>query len=193
MELYDVLLFLHILGVVLLFVAITIETIAGARIRGADRAEDVATWAHFQEQTTGPLHGISTLLLAVPGLWMAAINDLWSLAWVQIGIGVLVVAAALGIGYITPRVKQIHEAAVAAGDAPVDSGLAAQVNERDLWLVHYGMIGLGTGAIFIMVTKTGMVGSIVSVLIAAVIGTAVGVIIDNRSIEAPAGTGRAEV
>lgn len=187
MALYDVLLFLHIVGVVLLFAAITIETLAGARMRGADRVEEVASWAHFTEQATGPLHGISTLLLAVPGLWMAHINDLWSAAWVQIGIGVLVVAAAVGIGYSSTRVRRIGAAAGAAGPGPVDAALRAMARDANLWLVHHGLAGLGVGAIFIMAVKPGMVGSITSVVAAGLLGLGVGASVNRRALTVDAG------
>lgn len=191
MELYDVLLFLHILGVVLLFVAITIETLAGARIRGAEQAADIATWAEFEEKATGPLHGVSTLLLAIPGLWMAAIADLWSAGWVQIGIGVLVLAAGAGIGYITPKIKRIAETAAAEGEGAPSQALRELTMARDLWIIHHAMIGLAMGAIFIMSTKTGMVGSIVAVVVGALVGGVGGMMMTRGRIETPTTTGTA--
>lgn len=188
MELYDILLFLHIVGVVLLACAVTVETLTGARMRGADRAEDVATWARFTERATGPLHGVSTALLAVPGLWMAAINDLWSTAWVQIGIGVLVVAAAVGIAYSSTRIRRIGEAAEAAGHGPVGAELRALTGDPNLWLVHHGLAGLGVGAIWIMAVKPAMTGSIVAVVLAGAIGLAVGAGVNRRAVVPSAST-----
>lgn len=188
MELYDVLLFLHIVGVVLLFAAVTIETLAGARMRGADRSEDVASWARFTERATGPLHGVSTALLAIPGLWMAGLHDLWAAAWVQIGIGVLVVAAAVGIAYSSTHVKRIGEAAEAAGPGPVGPELRAMAGDPTLWLVHHALAGLGVGAIYIMVLKPAMVGSIVSVVVAGLLGLAVGAGMNRRAGAAAAAT-----
>lgn len=82
MSLYSIALFVHIVGAVLLFVALTVE---GVSLRAGFSAAPI-------NRVVGPISGLAILF---PGLYMVASGVGWK-PWVAIGITGWVLIAALG-------------------------------------------------------------------------------------------------
>lgn len=70
----DIALFIHLLGVVLLFVAIGISQVGGSMMRSATTIDQVRTWSGLVE-SSGRTFPIAFLMILGAGIYMA--NDTW--------------------------------------------------------------------------------------------------------------------
>jgi hypothetical protein len=175
MRAYDFALFVHLLGVVTLFAAVTLMQAAGARLRRAATVEHVRLWLGLARpvRVMFPLAG---LLLLGTGLFMAA--EAWTFAtpWVAVSI-VGFVAIAVGGEVQGRHFAAVGAAAAAAGEERVPSGLARLVARPAPWRSGFAMNGAAVGTLWLMATKPGWLGSVTAVLgltaIGAIVGSAV--------------------
>lgn len=145
-------LFLHLLGVVLLFLAMGVVQLGGARIRGASRVEDIRLWLGLV-RTTSRLYPISTLLLIVSGLYLTARFWSFALPWVVVPILSVVVMGVLGGRVVGGGLEAIGRAATGVG--PVSDELARLTREPRLWMSATAVNGAGLGVLWVMVNKPG--------------------------------------
>ena len=102
MSIYTVVLFLHVSGAIGYFAAIGIWLFGLVGLRRAQRVEQVRALTGLIG-LTGPLFGISVLLILAAGLYMAI--TAWGLqtGWIAVGLISLVLIAPLGTALIEPR------------------------------------------------------------------------------------------
>jgi hypothetical protein len=90
---YTVALFIHMLGVTVLFVGIAFQQRAGARLRKAGTLEEVRLWTWFLRPTAGMLPAALVILLA-SGLYMTAQDFTIRTPWIATAL-VTVIGMAL--------------------------------------------------------------------------------------------------
>ncbi|HYG67546.1 MAG TPA: hypothetical protein VD838_07800 [Anaeromyxobacteraceae bacterium] len=180
MNLYTVLVFLHVLGGVGVFVAMAVESIAFGRLRDARTVVD----AHAALRSLGVnarLGPASMLTTVGTGIWMGAVG--WShQAWMPTALGTVVVMGLLGGTVTARRLKRVRAALAAeSGDALSDEIqllLASPVLDASL-LVR---IALGVGILALMTAKPALAGSLVMIGAAAAAGVvATGVLAPLRA------------
>src|SRR5205807_8755916 len=117
MSIYTIALFLHVSGAIGYFVSIGTWLFGLVGLRRAQRVEQVRSLVHLVG-LTGPVFGISVLLILAPGLYMAI--TAWSLqtGWIAVGLVSLVLMAPLGTALIEPRRRAIQRLARDAPDGP---------------------------------------------------------------------------
>src|SRR5437867_13198790 len=92
---YSLALFLHVVGVIALFVLTGIEW-AGMLVKSRARlVEHVLCWGAL-DRAVGGLFTWATLLTLAPGLYLAQARWGWATAWIDASLVVLVVISALG-------------------------------------------------------------------------------------------------
>src|SRR5215471_7996154 len=99
MSIYTIVLFLHVSGAIGYFVGMGTWLFVLAALRRAQRVEQVRALTNIAGRS-GPLFGISVLLILVTGLYMAI--TAWDLrtGWIAVALISLILIAPLGSAFI---------------------------------------------------------------------------------------------
>lgn len=167
--LYNVVLFLHILGAVIMFMAISILALSMLSLLHAKETEDVKRWSGLAVKTDA-LFPLSTLIIIVPALYLVFSTWGWGIAWINVSL-----AALLGTSFLGPiinlrRLKGILAVAEAETDSVPSSDLVRKVRDPVLWNSVSVMAMLVFGILFLMAVKLPLVGSLITMAIALVAG-----------------------
>src|SRR5579859_7830800 len=102
MSIYNIVLFLHIIGAIGYFLGIGTWLFILAGLRRAQRVEQVRALIHLND-LSGPFSGISALLLLAAGLYMAF--TAWSIqtGWILVGLISLILIVPTTAVLIAPR------------------------------------------------------------------------------------------
>jgi len=179
MSFYPIALFLHVSGAIGYFVGMGTWLFGLATIRRAQRVEQVRSLVQLVG-LSGPLFGISVLLLLAAGLYMAL--TAWSLltGWIMIGLISLVLLAPLGTALLEPRRRVIDQLARKAPDGPLPEELERCIRDPILLAAPQALTALLLGVVFLMTTKPSLVGSIIVMAVALVLGLAWGLLIARQ-------------
>ena len=179
MSLYPIALFLHVSGAIGYFVAMGTWLFGLASMRRAQRVEQVRSIVQLVG-LSGPLFGISVLLLLAAGLYMAL--TAWSLltGWIVVGLISLVLLAPLGTALLEPRRRVIDRLARKASDGPLPEELERCIRDPVLLAVPQTLTALLLGVVFLMTTKPSLVGSIIVMAVALVLGLVWGALVSRR-------------
>ena len=183
--LYQLALFIHIGGVILLFVAIGAEALAVWGVGRAQTLGEVRLWlrsAHGPEKLF-PLGGA---LILIAGLYMAI--TVWQgTPWVVVGLIGLIAFSVAGAVINGGRFKAI-ERAVGEGDGAISDDLRRQRADPTLRVSLWTMSVAALGIVYMMVIKPDWVGSIAALVIAMLIGAVAGLLTGQRGAaeQAPA-------
>lgn len=127
MTLYAFILYLHFLGVVVLFLAIGIEIAANSFLRRSATLEEARTWLRLAR--LGPLlNGPALGVLILTGGYLAYLLSAMRQGWIPaslLGIGLVFL---LGITVNVPRMTRVRKALTREG-ATLDSGTVALLGD----------------------------------------------------------------
>jgi hypothetical protein len=167
MTLYAFALFLHVVGVLLLFAAITTEGIALFQLRRATTTSQVVTWQGVAKlaRVFGPA---SVVAILVPGLYMMATSWGW-VPWIAVGLLAWVAIAVMG------AVNGIRLSVVVAA-ATSDPHRIHDLHARPFAVSWVTRLALSLGIVFLMTDKPGLLWAVLSVAVAAGIGVVAGLI-----------------
>lgn len=186
-DLYHLALFVHIGGVLLLFVAIGAEALAVWGIGRAQTLGEVRLWlrsAHGPEKLF-PLGGA---LILIAGLYMAI--TVWQgTPWVVVGLIGLIGFSVAGAVVNGGRFKALEKAAGVAGDGALTDELRRQRANPTLRISLWTMSVAALGIAYMMVIKPDWVGSIAALVIATLIGAVTGLLTGQRGEQTPARVG----
>ncbi|MGI2328978.1 DUF2269 family protein [Planococcus sp. YIM B11945] len=173
--LYNVVLFLHILGAVTMFMAMAILTVAMLSMLQAKETIAIRQWSSLAVKTDA-LFPLSTLIILLPGLYLVFAAWGWGTAWINVSLAVLLVLSFLGPVINLRRLKGILEAAEFETETVPSAELMRKVRDRGLWTSVSTMAMLVVGILFLMAVKLPLIGSLVTMVIAA----AAGIMLSNR-------------
>jgi hypothetical protein len=170
MNAYSIALFLHVVGALLLFVAMTLEGVALRQISRAVTV-DQARPAFAIPRLNRVIGPISLVTILIPGLYMMNSSGGWR-AWSLIGLITWAVIAVLGTASGI-RLVRLERSLAGAGLIPpaVRMRLAAPAYAIS-WRVR---VGLATGVVYLMTVKPGVAGALIAVVVAALIGLGTGI------------------
>ena len=173
MSIYSIVLFLHVSGAIGYFVSIGAWLFALVGLRRAQRVEQVRALVNLIG-LSGPLSGISVLLLLAAGLYMAF--TAWSLltGWILVALISLVLMAPLGTALIEPRRRAIDRLARETPDGPLPQSLEQRTHDPILLTALLTIATLLLGIVFLMTTKPALTGSLIVIAIALALGLASG-------------------
>ena len=173
MALYPYALFFHIVGVLGLFISMSLEVTIGFRMRAAQTTAQVREWMAINRAIEKILP-ISALLILASGLFMLFTVWGWGQAWIDLSLSLLVVLGVLGPVINGPRMKAIQMAVEIAPDGPVPASLRKCIT--DPVLRAYALIPgfMALGAVSLMTLKLDWIGSAVVVIIALIVGIIAG-------------------
>ncbi len=166
---YSSALFLHIVGALVYFVALGLEQASLMSMRGAARVEQVREWLGVYRwlPRLGPL---SLALILISGFYMMLTTLGW-MAWI---IGALVAMVVIGvIGGVVggPRVAAVGKVA-AQESGPVSAALRQRLNDPLLSISMQVRTAIALGIVFLMVVKPDPAGTLITLVIAALVGAA---------------------
>ena len=167
--LYNVVLFLHILGAVIMFMAIAVLALSMLSMVQSKDTENIRRWSGLAVKTDA-LFPMSTLLILLPALYLVFSAWGWGTAWINVSLAALLGASFLGPVINLRRLKGILAAAEAETDVIPSAVLMNKVRDRVLWNSVFVMAMLAVGILFLMAVKLTLVGSLITMALAVAVG-----------------------
>lgn len=170
MSVYTVALFVHILGVLTLFIGIAAAWTTLRRLRRAKTMTHVHEEVrHLGVQLRFPPLGLAAILLA--GAYMATTAWGWDTPWIDVALVAFVCIGGLGGGLIDRRLSAIQRAALAVdADAAIPHALRRQMSDPILRAALWVAAMLAVGVVFLMTNKPGWSVSLLTLAVAAALG-----------------------
>ena len=164
MELYNVVLFLHIMGAVVL---VGVGFVAPLIMGGADRAGSIASWRDWigVMQKVSKTAGMSAGLVFLSGLYMGLTGNHFSKAWLSVSLVLFFINGALAGGVLDKWLKRLMEQAEPVPDGPVPPALRAAQHEPKMQVVELLMLCNDFALVFLMTNKPGWTGAIATVVV----------------------------
>jgi Predicted integral membrane protein (DUF2269) len=178
MTIYNLVLFLHVSGAIGYFLGIGTWLFVLVGLRRAKRVEQVRALVNLIGLSR-PLSGIGVLFILATGLYMAL--TAWSLqtGWILVALISLILMASSGAALIEPRRRALDRLAREAPDGPLPQPLELRTHDPVLLTALQTIGALLLGTVFLMTTKPGLVGSLIVMVIALLLGLASGVLVSR--------------
>lgn len=171
MSLYAVVVFVHVVSAIALVGATLFDPLFGAGVRRAETTEGLREWARVW-LGTGQWAGRAAPVTFLSGLYLAFAGDWWGSGWLEVSLGLFVLAGVGALGFLEPAGKRLVAAAEAAPDGPIGTDLDALRHDRRSHVVESYLLPGDLTIVFLMTTKPGASGALVAVGVAALAGTA---------------------
>jgi len=169
MTLYSIALFLHIVGALGMFVAFGLEWMSLAYLQRASTAEQAREWLGVRGwvQRMGPG---SLALILLSGFYMMAPTWRW-VGWIVVALAAIVLIAILGATLTGLRMGSTEQIA-ASESGPLSPALRQRLRDPLLWTSIQTRTAIGLGIVFLMTVKPDLVGALVTISTAVVLGLA---------------------
>lgn len=178
--LYNLMLFFHIFGTLLMFMGVAIALTALLSILYAKDTQSIRTWAKVAVKSDG-LIPISVIFILFPGLYLVFSTWGWGTGWIDLCLATLIAMTIMGPVINLPRLKAILEAANNETNSAPSTALLQTIHNRTLWNSFMIMTMLGFGIVFLMTMKLAMVGSLFTLLVTVVLGYILSTIILGKA------------
>ena len=168
-NLYSIALFLHVVGALGVFVMLALEWVNLQRLQQVTTAEQVREW--FTSSAGSRLvGGISFLLILTPGFYMTA--TAWGgVGWITVTLGAIVLMGLLGGVLTGPRMAAIKRG-METESGSISADLQRLLHHPLLWVSMQTRVAIALGIVFLMCVKPALVGSLLTVGVAIVLGLA---------------------
>lgn len=163
MELYNVLLFAHILGAVVLIGISLLDPVMARSTAKATSVSSLREWTGFTLVVARAANPAAVVLL-IAGVWMTFLSWSWDQGWIVVSLAIFLLIGAMAGTVLEPHAKRLVAAADAAPEGPVTAELRDIVHDSKVHRVHQLFLPLDMAVLFMMTNKPGWVGA----------GTAVG-------------------
>ena len=175
---YTVALFVHVLGAVALFVAVSLIVVAFMRMRAASTLEQVREWATVAD-VAGKSLAFIALIVLVPALYM--VNQAWEFTtpWVAAALITFIAQAVLGAALSGRTIARVNKLAQAAVSGPVPAELRAQLLGPKLWLTEAVRLTLLIGILCLMTIKPDALFSVLVLAGMLLLGIILGVLMQH--------------
>lgn len=166
---YNIVLFLHILGAVIMFMAIAILAVAMLSMLHAKDTAGIRLWSKLAVKIDA-LFPLSTLIILVPAFYLVFSTWGWGIAWINVSLAALLANSFLGPVINLRRLKGILSAAEADSQSTPSPELLSRVRDRVLWTSVSIMSMNIVGILFLMAVKLTLLGSLITMLVAIAAG-----------------------
>ncbi|MGG3466895.1 hypothetical protein ABES02_05055 [Neobacillus pocheonensis] len=167
--LYNVILFLHILGAVLMFVAVGITLLAMLSMLFSTKTEGIRNWSALAVKLDGLLP-FSVILILFPGLYLVFSTWGWGNSWINLSLTAIIIMTFMGPIINLRRLKSILNAANAETNNVPSVLLLEKVRNGVLWNSVLIMTMMTFAILFVMTVKLSMIGSLVTFVLAIILG-----------------------
>ncbi len=166
-----ILLFVHVLGALAYSAALLMSLLGLLILRRTALVEQARPLLGLMEMT-GPVSGIGLLLIIVAGLYMTFTAYGWQNAWLDVAL-ISVVLLLIPVGAIMGiRRHAIARMLQDMPNGPLPESVERRIYDPALGMSTVVLILLLVGVVFLMTTKPPLVGSIITMVVAAVLGVA---------------------
>jgi hypothetical protein len=169
MSVYNIALFLHVIGAIGYSGAVIITMLGLVALRRAQSVEQVRTIVGLVG-LSDPVAIVGALLILTAGLYMTITVWGWQMGWINVALVTVVLTATLGVAVIESRRKAI--ARLVQEDIPLEGELSNRIHDPVLGTALYTLIGLVIGILFLMTNKPTLEGSILTIVVAGTLGLA---------------------
>ena len=163
MNTFSFALFLHIIGALMLFAALALEWVGLRQIRSEKLSEPVRAWLGVLGSIS-KVGFISMLTTVITGVYMLTVWG-WT-SWLVVTVGALVLMIVLTRA-VAPRVKALGQSLEA-------------VNDPILWISIQTRVVIVLGIVFLKIAKPNLVGSLLTIGVAVVLGIASALLMSRR-------------
>ncbi len=166
---YHIALFIHVTGVLALFIATSFELVSLARLRGAktlEEAREAGKIAIVHVKLILP--AVLTVFLA--GMYMTIAAWSFTTAWIDVALTLFFLHTIAARAVSEPRAKAIFAALAKACAGPLSPALRAKVSDPVLNVVSEVMFAQTLSIVFLMTVKPELVVALVVATVATVIG-----------------------
>lgn len=172
---YTLALFVHVLGVIGLFVAVGVVNIAYARMRRAVTLEQLREWT-TTAQSAGKSIVFTSLVVLIPAVYMVIVAWRFTTPWVAASLITVIALAILGATVSGRTIERIAAMTQTASPGPIPRELRAALAAPHLWLIEGARVTLLIGIVFLMTTKPDLFGSVLALVIMLLLGIITGLI-----------------
>lgn len=175
MTTYEVVKSLHILAALFGFAVAGVAHFTMLRLRAARDMTQVRDRLEVLDKV-GPFFGIAALLLIVFGGYLVQTaptgrTDIgWDEGWVLTSLISLVLVEAVGSVVIGRGVKAMLGKLEGVPAGPVTAQTRAVLADKPVWLASHAVTAVVASVVFVMVGKPSTTGSVVTVVIGALVG-----------------------
>jgi hypothetical protein len=167
---------IHIIGALGFFIALGVEWLSLWSARNAKTSEQVRERLSISANAR-KLGPISMLAILLSGFAMMAIGRIGS-SWLIVAFAALVVLVVLGLTLTAPRMRTLGEA-LKTEYGPLSSTLHDLLRDSQLWFSLRLRGSLALGIIFLMTVKPDLIGSLITMGMAILLGLAAGLSISR--------------
>ena len=167
---YDIALFVHLLGVVLLVAAVSTTLVAALRVQRAATVAEVASIAAVTKKIDVVI-GPATLLVLASALYMVARGGddggvHWTSGWVDVAFAIFLLMSVLGPTVEAGHAKRVLRLAAELPDGPVPPELdAARRAPAGIYVGFFGASQI-LAFLYLMTNKPGLLGSVLACVVA---------------------------
>ena len=163
MNLYDLLVFVHVAAAVLL-VGSSVMASPGVRaaIRRARTTEEMRAYAALARQLLVVEPAAAVMVLA-SGAYLTSVANFWGQGWVQAAIASWLVNATLAAAIVKPTISNVA-AAAAVFDGPVGPHLDALRWSRRWSFGSDALMANDAAMLYLMTMKPGLAGSVLAII-----------------------------
>ncbi len=170
MSIYSIVLFFHVVGAIGYCLGIGMLLFILVDLRRAQRVEHVQALIHLNDRSA-PFSAASAIVLLITGLYMTLTE--WSLltSWILVALVSLILMVPISAVLIAPRrIAMSKQLTREAPDGVVSEDLKRRIDDPVLAVVVQAVATLLLGLIFLMITKPGLLASIIVVAVALLLG-----------------------
>jgi hypothetical protein len=169
MSLYTLLLLVHISGAICLFSGMGIWLFGIAAIARATRVEQIRTLADLLLMVRLVVPA-SALLVIAAGVAMTWIAWGFQTGWIVVALGSLGIIGPIGTWEVDPKVRAIANLAHTLPDGALPPILSGRAHDRVLRMAIHMLVAMLFGIVFLMTTKSSLVGGLAVMVISAFVG-----------------------
>ena len=177
---YTVALFVHILGAIGLFVAVSLIVVAFVRMRRAATLAQVREWA-LVANLAGKSMIFIALVILTPALYMVILAWGFATPWVMASLITFVVLAIMGATLNGRNIERIVALTQAPSSDRVPDAVRTRLLAPQLWLPEGIRLMLLIGILYLMAMKPNMLSSLLILIGMLILGIILGVIAQRVS------------
>jgi hypothetical protein len=168
MTLFNIVVFLHLVGMVGLFIGYGLEWIASSLLRRSTNAEQVRAWLRIYRLSL-PISGPGLLLLILSGGYFLSITGSIKQGWIFASLLAIVFALGIGFVFILPRMRLLR-AVLPEGNTPLSEAACTCVQDPMIITLIRVRFLLALGILYLMIAKPDLATSLFILLGAIVVG-----------------------
>ena len=174
---YTIALFLHVVGALAFFVALGLEWTSLRHLQRASTVDQVREWMQVPNEM-GRLGMIAMVTLLAAGIYMM-VTAWGAVPWIIVTYAAIVLLVVPTAALTGPRMAAISRA-LYQEDGSISHPLQNLVNDSLLRISIQTRIAIALGIVFLMTVKPDFVVSLLTIVVAAILGLVSGVRMPSR-------------